>query len=280
MRLLRPYNPLVYPGGRARPGFDPSHPAAQGISNGHGISAVASGNTFINLLSGRHGNTGGGGANAGINGYIGPSVVNTAGSFVQFTGNSTVLDNAGTLAGIFFPTSLGGGGSPYAFMASSTATSGIELAVLSTGAIRLYAGSGSVTSTMTPITVNTPWFILASMNAGTLFTFAATNLATGQIFVESHSGATTPTAPNGSYDFCGGGSGTDNLTGQQSAGMYGPAFLSVPQAAQWCADPWSFWYLPAMQQVMFGGLVAPSGGATFNPAWAVGANRIYDGVAT
>lgn len=72
-RILRPYNPLIYPGGRNL-GFDPSHMAVS--ANGVNVSVVAQSGTFISVrTSAALTNTGSGGILWTINGALGPCAV-------------------------------------------------------------------------------------------------------------------------------------------------------------------------------------------------------------
>src|SRR6202035_3096688 len=66
-QLLRPYNPLIYPGGRL-PGFDQSHPASQGAA----LSAVSVVGNFVSLLNGGAGTLNG--TPSFVLGPVGPSM--------------------------------------------------------------------------------------------------------------------------------------------------------------------------------------------------------------
>ena len=268
-------SPLAFPAGRA-PGFDPTHIAAQGISQGHGFSGIANGASFVNLLSGT--NAARSILTASLNGNIGPALTLGTVSTARFSGQSTVNDANVTLASIIWPTSLASSGSILA--TSTTGTSGWTLNLaITTGVVILRPNGGTSYTSTLGLAINTPYFVAASTQ-GTQAVFLVTNLLTGVTTTQTVTASHASTAPNGTYGV-GNNSSINSIVGLVAAAMFAPSYMSISQLLQWAQSPWDFWYPPTVNDYIFAETVGTSGPPpTFLAAWALGRNRIVDGVAT
>lgn len=232
-------NLLAYPAG-ATPGFDPNHPAAGGIVR---YSGVASGGSFINLLTGASA-TPTNSPNSDMVGSLGPCTgFNTASSGQSCNVSATnVNDTSATLAIIWFGTVAAV--SQYLFTnATTTGTTGIALNIGSTGALRyLFVGGVAVTSSQILLS-NVPYLLIGSNNGSTSTNIVVARLDNGQVFSQAIASAGTPTAPTGGYTIGNAGiSGASPARGDIAAVMYSNKYNSLKTLLQLASDPWSFWY--------------------------------------
>lgn len=227
-----------YPAGRS-PGFDPTHPAAQGISPGHGVSFLpASGQLRFNSLLTGAATSNAVGTNTSAMTQIGWVVGNASGNQFLLSGQAAVNETAITLAGFLFATTLA---SAPDIVGQATGPRGLTISVASTGKLQFNLGGVvTVTTTMAPVVVNVPFFMVASWFSGSTnnIFWTVTNLNTGQIYTETDGTASSPLASNGIYSV-GGNAGTGGGVGPA---MWSPVVLSKAQQLAWAADPWSFWY--------------------------------------
>lgn len=271
-QLLLKRRSLVFPGG-LRPGFDPSHPASAGISPGHGLSAIASGATLVNLLNAAKA-TISGAPTASIDGLIGRTCYAGAGGSTDkltFAGNSTATDDNMTIAAIWRQV---GTPNPGDYLAtSSNGSTGWEMQYV-TGAnnfnihnhaqatddnsgYAITAGHAyfGVVSASTSGSGFSSW-CLVDLNTGVMNAFTAT-------YPDTAAGWTSSGASNGSYAV---GIGNAPLA-KIAAIMWGPRCLTLPQQLAWCADPGSFWYPTPINCSSFDPAFGakPAGGASFPP---------------
>lgn len=277
-RPLRNPNPLGFPGG-VLPGFDPSHRAVKGMARIGGLSAIAAGGSFIDLLSGSAG-TLIGTPTAGISNSVGPVTKTVAASLnaTTFTGKASTFANV-TIAGIFYLTST-------ATWANLFATSGDNAGGWScgySGGFQLYNINAGVTMSFSiTASVNTPYFFVASLVRNTTTSNAVLiNLATGAIKTGTSATATgNDGASNGVYDvgnqFTTLGTQTAySWPGGIAAVMFAPTYLLLQDQLAWAADPWSFWY--PRRDVM---LVGAAAAAAFKAYWAQQSNLPVIGTGT
>jgi hypothetical protein len=253
--MLSPFrskNRIVYPGDRL-PGLDPTHAASQGVV----FSGIAAGANFINLLNGAPGTITGSTSTGTLDGVIGP----------RYQSNSVAGSTGSTKFTISTP---GGTGRTYAVIFRSAATlSGtnglfVEAAGANAQAVRhngtgISFSVGGVGSGSTGITLaaSTPYFLAASLPTGAAWRWALVNLVTGQMTSGTATNAAVTQPTTGFIIgnlFAGNVSGTDYF----AAAMYSTAVLSAAQLAQWAADPWSFWYPPAVESLIGAGLATPT----------------------
>lgn len=245
-------NPLAFPGGA--PGFDPMHPAARGISLGHGFSGVASTGGFQSLLNGLPA-TIAGTPSAAILSSIGSCTYMGALSTnkLSFAGQSTATDVNATLAVVVMLSSLA---TASGFFETSGTNAGWRIvARSSTGTFGMTAGGVSDFNSNITLSINVPYFVVASTKggtSGTVVNYLVKNLLTGSVYTNV-STTGNPTASNGSYLI-----GTDGvgeyLRGYIAAAMFAPTFIALPILLAWAARPWDFWYPSAVQTVLFSGL--------------------------
>jgi hypothetical protein len=231
-------NSLAFPG-RA-PGFDPSHFAAQGMSNGNGFSGVtvAGGSNFINLLSTKAGVFTGSGTGS-IFGGAGP-VLNLTGSnnYLSFAGNVSNAPAGQTVGGIGFIQALT---SKYPLFNVGGSAVGLVLGVNNNVLWCFGESGGDINSSLT-LQVNTPYFFAVSVNATlSIENFILVNLLTGQVKTQQMTSAIGFGFAGGTY-LLGNDTFSENWNGGIAAAMYAPNFLSIPQLIQWAQAPWTFWY--------------------------------------
>lgn len=252
MRLLRPYNPLAYPGGARPPGFDPNHVA---ISPGSycRLSYVATMNGGFNLLARTLPTFG---ASAFIlDGKIGPTV--KGGSGVLFTNcpcpPTANNDYPFTLACIGVATASGS--RAYINTSGNVQSKGCYLIMSGSAnwALGTYEGSGQIDtglSTGNSSGLIFPFFVAVSFDGATINTvylrldnFELTSNSKAATIASLHS-------QGGTHGLFQGDEGTQ----QVAAATVINNSNSLSTLLQWAADPWAFWYPPAMQQIMFSGL--------------------------
>lgn len=270
MYALLKGSPLAYPG--QAPGFDPSHPAAQGMAAGLGISCIASGANFINLLNGKPFSVGS--APTASNQQIGPSALFNSVAYCDIGSQSTKSISAITMAAIFQLVTVQSTNAQIAVAFPSTPYAYLGL---NAGKIGSYL-SGQIVSTITP-SAGIPYFAAMSAEAGGTVNFLLLNLLTGQVL--TYSTTTSSGSWSSSATIYVGAATSPNsqqLLGYLAAAMYSPTFLSIYQLLAWAADPWPFWY-PRGVVGSLDWLTAPAA-PTFLAAWALNRNRINDGVAT
>jgi hypothetical protein len=259
---------LAYPAGFA-PGFDPSHVALIGLCR---LSAIASGNNFINLFSGARGTAGGAATSAGIDGSIGPCVnypnanISERTTFVL----PAVTDSNFTLAAIFRLSITGTFQPIFGTGASSVWTT---LAIRVSGLLSLQNSATQNASSGFTMSAGVPYFAAASQNGTSAVNFIVVRLDTGQSFTSSVTAglvsnpATDSQAMIGNYANV----GTPNspTSGLVSTVAYIAGFLSLPILRIWAADPWSFWY-PSPQSMDMQQLVGRPAGTPPAPLIASG----------
>ena len=227
-------SPLIYHGGR--PGFDPVHPASNGIR----FSGVASNKDFINLLATPPLGVATG-SSLVVDGLIGQAAKFSGfGHWVKFSGQSTANDQAATVGCILRLNALSG--TPTIFASAATTATGYALQINSSGAMTFYNNASGITGASSfSLIAGTAYFLGGSYNSG-VANFVAVNLQNGQIQTSSTTGMSTAnTAPDGAYLI-----GSDQF-GNSSASsiaaiMVSSNLMSIQQLLQWAQDPWSFWY--------------------------------------
>lgn len=265
-RICRP-NRLAFPGNR-RPGFDPSHPASQKIR----LAAIPAGNNFVNLLNAKIGSFPQSIPSAALFGSVGPTVFAPGAVLYQVDigAGPSETPSAVTMAAIIVPLSD-------SYILSTDNGNGVQL-FFSSNTLSTNNWNGGTTSTGLTVSYSgVPYFVAASWNASSGVALVR-NLLTGQItsngsFSSVGFASDSGTARLGSPNF-------HNFVGYYGPMMFNAAFTPLPALLAWADDPWSFWYPPAVERLLFSGL-ASGGGAppTFNPAWARGCN-VINGVAT
>lgn len=294
MRLLRPYNPFIYPGGRL-PGFDPSHVVLKNSLTWQGFSGVQSGANFVNLLTGKPG-TRTGAPTAVINSVIGPTTFFGGGGNTdqaswtapQFT------ETKATIACIYCPQATAST-SRYLFnTAGDNIARGTTLSLHNGGGTSLdlanFAGGTVCGLNLGGRTTGIPYFAVLSVIWGAGGSNGLANgllmrLDTGQITTNAVTGVGQPSgsgeAMQGNYLLGNIETSTFACVAQIAAIMYAPSFINLGTMQQWAADPWSFWYPPALQSTMFSGLATVAGGgSSFIPAWAIPSNLPVLGTGT
>lgn len=235
--ILSRYPPLAYPAGRV-PGFDPSHPAA----NGAFLSCVASGANFINVLSGNKGTITGTPV-ASIIGAIGPGV-NTISSSTAVVTFGTITTPANlTMGAIVFPNTLQITNSALLYLDSSTTADILGLInISSVSKWEVTLGTNVGLETSFAAVLGTPYFVAASISSVGTVNFVIMNLQNGQVLtatnLNTYPSLTTVT-------ICVGGRSTTNsrqYNGPIACGMMTSNFMSLPQLLAWAQRPWDFWY--------------------------------------
>lgn len=226
--------PLIYRAGR--PGFDPSHPASNGIR----FSGISVGKNFNNLLSVPPTGTASGTSSV-VDGLIGLATkFSGSNHFVKFTGQSTANDQAATVGCIFRFNTLSG--TPVLFANAATTATGYALQINSSGAAFFYNNaSGTTGASSFDLAAGNAYFIGASFNSS-VANFVLANLQNGQVFSSSSTGMSTAnTAPDGNY-LIGSDQFSNSSASSIAAIMVNSNLMSIPQLMQWAQDPWSFWY--------------------------------------
>lgn len=251
-------NKLAYPGGWARPGFDPSHFAA---GNGARMSWVASSGsaTGISLLYGTIPvplNV------TAKNTDFGPSANCTANvSFVNITIPHTPINTTPTAVifaaiikwqGTFFTDPL-----IVSAATSSALTQGMGYPIGSPTFLSIEFGASGTNWVQSVINMNNllnnTTFIAASYHQPSgKYTFIARNLTNNFIQTDSGTNTQTLTASSGTNWYIGGlGAQSNNSNCYMLTAMYSEnVFLNVPQLLEWAAAPWDFWYQPIMKPMI------------------------------
>ena len=245
----RPFlsNPLAYPAG-IKAGFDPFHFASKGVVNKNGFSLVASGNNFINLLTGFSLNQSGSGNLSVLDSRIGPSVSfpSAGASSLSLSGQSTTAISAMTVASIVTFNVVG-----TSFQA--ILSNGSVLVINSSKQIQLYS---QTSSTFIPV-VGVPYFIAVSKNnTDNKINYVITNLNTGVIYSYTTTSAGALATPS-STPAVGANSGVQQTQGSIAALMYSSNYLSMQQLMTWGQDPWSFWYPRSFTDLFVGSSAGP-----------------------
>jgi hypothetical protein len=251
MLLFRSKNPLVYPGDRL-PGVDYSHPAAGSRLVISAVSGTTAGAfyridravacTFTNSPTSK------------IDAAIGPSFFGVN----QGTAATTLAATAGNINTCTTAYIIRWGG-----------TDGTNNQIIGTTAGNTQAdtdgqpgsnfGTGTVVEGGVIIPTGDPCFLVRSGNAPiSKQNWLVCNLRTGKI--SQNTAATSGTgSSSGSTAIIGtSGSHLNGFAGSIAAVMCSNAFLSPAQLLQWAQDPWSFWYPPAVENLIGAGLATPT----------------------
>ena len=234
--LIRSSNPFKFPG--TKPGFDPSHIAAQ---NAKASTVVLAGSSsVVNLLSGAKNNAVSGSPASGF-GVIGPAISNSGTGVCQFTTGlsvSAITNSPMTFAGIFVPSVVG---SAYQYCCGVGLSNGAGIGLDNAG----HATFSRFTATSyapggTAFVAGVPYFMAGSTDNATKTNIVALRLDTGQLITFTGGGAAV-VAPSNTFNHAGGNGGT-GLNGLTSCAMYAENFQSLPSLVKWASDPWEFWY--------------------------------------
>ncbi len=221
------------------PSFDPTHPMAQGISPGRGISVVAtpSGGAISLITAAPATRTGT--LTSKMDPSIGQSIVGAAtGNYLTFPGQISETQSVATLAMMITITSAGSGQFPW-----GTDSTGAGF-FLATGPAFFAVNFVLTITSIIPWVQNGSYFFASSgrrVAGGTTINFVVRNLKTGiiQTDVQTAAGGTAPSS-NGTYQL-GQRGGGNNMIGRCSAAMYAPFYATLPQLYNWALDPWAFW---------------------------------------
>jgi hypothetical protein len=249
VKLLKPYNPLAYPGNRL-PGFDPSHPASQSSY----FSAISSGANFVNLKNGRPGVISGAGFSTSVFGQIGSVTVGdtSVGKKSSFSGIPIVNQSRILMASIFYVAAIQGSTSMSVGCSTTTNGQGWYM-YIPNNSPNLQAYNGAAVNSGIPMVANVPYFAAFSASvAANNVNFCLANLSNGTVKTGTAACGSVTTADGGCI--VGGDSFGQTFVGGIAAFMFSNVYLGLPQLLAWAADPWSFWYPPVQQQVMFSGL--------------------------
>lgn len=227
-------NPLAYPCGVA-PGFDPTHPAA----NGNVVySCIASGGGLFNITRARRG-TIGGSPTAGIT-SIGPATNYPAGATTTLALTGIASPTGATLASIFF--------TPSSFATARTimynsGKTGFRILTTGTLAAIINNNAGGNQNSSLILSASTPYFAAVSFANASTCNYVLANLATGQILYQS---TTTPNTTPGSagtwYFGCNDVSANQFIGGIATWVWIDNLLLDINSLIAWAYDPWSFWY--------------------------------------
>jgi hypothetical protein len=232
-RTLIRSNLKFFPGTKA--GFDPSHPASQGLI----IATVPIGGNHRNIATGTVGTLTGTPA-AQIIGNVGPAVACSGTNRAAFTITGSAVTPS-TLAAIFFWSGTNAATQDICGSAASSGGNGVDLSMNASGVPAMRFFATQVATTLPALVANHSYFMVMSGVSGTGYSCAYTNLDTGQIFSQFVSSANTYIG-NGTYSVGNVGDGSRPLNGSVGPSMYSGIYLSTAQAQAWAADPWSFWY--------------------------------------
>lgn len=244
-------NPLAFPG-RA-PGIDLSHPAAQRISQS--IIAVPMAADYIEL------NKGGAGKpeaspSFGMDGAIGYCLKGNDAGYVDTLGNVPSLSGVPfTWAAILRYTTNGSA------QGLISVISGLDTFINGTNHPRMNVGTTQTAAFA--LTSGHAYLVIISAGGPTT-NFLALDLSNGSILTDVEPASGTFTIVAGSATVAARGGGTNSFaTGSNCGPIFcGPVYLTIPQMLAWAADPWSFWYPPTVENLIFQSLKAPSGGGT------------------
>lgn len=248
MPLILPRNPLAYPGIKA--GFNLAHPAS---GPGLRYSGIASNGSFINLLTGAAA-TVVGTITAGLEGHIGPTIVNiTSGAYLSAPGKTDPAATGITYGAVLFLTSNSPGTSViFGSDGNTLGNSGPAFLVGNTTQPQLWWSGGQNFSSFN-LALNIPYFIAVSVLGGKV-AWVIVNLATGGKWTNPPNaiGASSSTSHT-QYVIGGNSDGNRQLNGKLAAVMFSMGGVSFPQLLAWARAPWDFWYPPAAGSLIFSG---------------------------
>src|SRR5665647_153897 len=231
---------LAYPAGVA-PGFDPAHPASNGIF----FSGVATGKNFRNILTG--GNSVNVGSPTAFNGAFGPMAAsaNFTNAGNDFAYPSTVW-NTQTLAAILVCDSVSLAAVRTILATSETAGTGFRLTCSSAAVPIATANSVSITPSLPAMIAGVPYFYAMSVKlgaTGTPWNAVLTNMGTGQVYNSTGTSTINPAGAAGpNFQINGTASANTALFGKIAAAMHNTNIMSMADLLRWAQDPWSFWY--------------------------------------
>lgn len=250
-------NKFAYPGGWARPGFDPNHLAAGrsgAMASGIAMPASSVMQQLIFSAAPIFGNN----AAIAVNTSIGPAVQCSGAGVTARTGprmpGTFATPNAFTCGIIYYFLGTGNGGlTPVLAAIGNGGTTQHGIGWTGTSTFTLNFGN-SFTPLNSGITqVLTDWVFAAASydRVSTKYSFLVMGLRTGVIRTASGTSTQTLGSSNDGVLYTGGFS-TNNTAGANIAAvMYAENnFLSVSQLVQWAAAPWDFWYPPIMKPLI------------------------------
>lgn len=275
LRPLRNPNSLGFPGG-VLPGFDPTHPASVGITQGHGFSGIAFGANFMSLLNSTPG-TLSGTPTASILNNTGPCTNVTGTQVSTFGGNLAKSDLSATLACIVQLNALNSAST--IFFASTNGTAGgWAIGLNASNQLDMFGEGGTSQASVTigALSANVPYFmVVSSAGTGTATKFLLLRLDTGKILTDSTAAAVaTGSTATATYSV-GNLAATRPANAKIAAVMWTPQAMSAPAIAQWAQDPWSFWYPRNVSSI-----VGVTAGSSFLAAWAMNSNMRVIGTGT
>lgn len=228
-------SPFEYPTGLA-PRFDPSHIASKNAK----FSFIARANGGIDLLTGRPG-TVVGACTATCHAGIGPgSRMAAAGRCVTFANMDGSNFSSATYAAII---QISAGSTYQDIIGNVGGNGGSALGLDSSDNLNFNISAVTNKSAAVGVTVDTPYFVLASRDGTAACVFATLNLRTGKLTTQTATGTSAPNAPNGTYVVgVAGDLSSFPLLGSIACGMISSAFMSEAQVRLWAKNPWSFWY--------------------------------------
>jgi hypothetical protein len=234
-RIARPpFNPLAFPAGRA-PRFDPTHPASRGIWKFKGLSAVAQGGSFVDLL-GSSAPAATGSPALALLGGLGPAVSFPSTANYRYNTQITGLTATAITYGVIGVYQTVGSGQQM-MLANGTSQ---NMFGINSSNLTFYNGSFN-SAVFTPA-ANAPYFFAMSALASTVVNFVALNLASGKLFSASVANANT-IASTTTFVTIGNNSTLAGMQGAIAAVAYAyNVYLSLALLLAWAADPWSFWY--------------------------------------
>lgn len=240
--IRRPKGVLTYPG--TKPGFDPSHPAANGIFPGYGFSWVGNGanQAGIALLTGGLPSTIRAGTSNSIDSVIGPcTTITGTGQGIQFPASTaTSLNNAVTMGVIFLLPSLPAGTTDV-FYTSNSSTSGWSYRFAVSGGI-IFAQGATTYTWSNPLSGTGRFFMAVSMIPNGAIKAVVVSLDNGKLQTFSSTSTTTTSTSNGTYVMGTASTPSNSRPMSFAAVCHSPVALSSEHLTRWAADPWSFWY--------------------------------------
>ena len=246
--LIAMRNPFIYPGGN--PGFNPNHPAANGIRYAMAANYNSATITIAPGATGASGNYNS--PTFKTQGLLGPSINITSGGV--FTTAINEKPSSFTCSAIFYNTTT----NATALLLnnnSGTNTNGVSIGL--NGGVPVLFNNGTSIQPTFGQAASDYYFFAASTN-GVTANWVLKLLRTGGQYALTFAAASTFSTPTFNQ----------YLVGQAPAYLAACSysinnFLSLPQLVAWAAAPWDFWYPPTQRNLMMSGLRSPaaSGGS-------------------
>lgn len=245
----------------APPGFDPSHPLAENLVLSTGVISGLPTNLLTRAKATPTSLV------YKIDSILGPVCTYVSASSQALFSAPTTVQSPFTIACFFKPTTSLGSADIFSTDTSNLAGYGLVCNSLVVSVI--FNTSFNVVSSGITLTLNSPYFIIASLTNGGTINFAVTNLRNGKIQTKSIAASSgTLTGGSGTCEI--GNGANAQADGSIGCLVWSASYFSLSECVQIARDPWAFWFPTPQGALAYDPAFvrAPSGGTayTISPA--------------